>query len=404
MTAELGGQTGLCDPDETTAAFIRTAGAEPGDVAHWQSDADAVPSERHRFDASALTPQVAAPHSPANAAPVADHGTVKIDVAHIGACTGAKLVDLRMAASVLKGRKVDPGVSLLVAPASRRDQEAAAAEGTLQILIDAGATLLPNACGMCAGYNGTLAENVTCISSIARNFKGRMGTRERQHLSRLALHGRRLRRARAHHRSARDAVMSAQFGRAFVYGDGINTDMLAPGIYMKHPIATIAQHCLESVDPDFARTVRPGDVVVAGQGFGIGSSREQAAEALKHLGVAAVLARSYGGIFYRNALNFGLPVLVCAEVDQIGTGDLVQRRCRQRRRPQQDPRRHACRHAAPAIPAGHDRGRRPRAASRKALRRQARRSHRLSHASFRRSPGAWPDASPTRREMLCFQR
>jgi 3-isopropylmalate/(R)-2-methylmalate dehydratase small subunit len=113
------------------------------------------------------------------------------------------------------------------------------------------------------------------------------------------------------------------YGRAFVYGDGINTDMLAPGIYMKHPIATIATHCLESVDKDFAGTVKPGDIVVAGQGFGIGSSREQAAEALKHLGVAAVLAKSYGGIFYRNALNFGLPVLVCAEVGQIGTGDLV---------------------------------------------------------------------------------
>ena len=176
MTAELGGQTGLCDPDETTASFIRAAGAEPGDVARWQSDADAVPAERHRFDAAALTPQVAAPHSPANAAPVADHGAVKIDVAHIGACTGAKLVDLRMAASVLKGRKVDPGVSLLVAPASRRDQDAAAADGTLQTLIDAGATLLPNACGMCAGYDGTLQDNVTCISSIARNFKGRMGS------------------------------------------------------------------------------------------------------------------------------------------------------------------------------------------------------------------------------------
>ena len=117
--------------------------------------------------------------------------------------------------------------------------------------------------------------------------------------------------------------MSAAYGRAFVYGDGINTDMLAPGIYMKHPIATIAQHCLESVDPEFARTVKPGDVVVAGQGFGIGSSREQAAEALKHLGVAAVLAKSYGGIFYRNALNFGLPVLVFGDVDQIGSGDLV---------------------------------------------------------------------------------
>ena len=176
MTTELGGQTGLCDPDETTAAFIRAAGAEPGDIALWQPDPDAKASERHRFDANSLSPQVAAPHSPANAAPVADHGAVRIDVAHIGACTGAKLADLRMAAAVLKGRKVDPNVSLLVAPASRRDQEAAAQDGTLQIIVDAGAKLLPNACGMCAGYNGTLAENVTCISSIARNFKGRMGT------------------------------------------------------------------------------------------------------------------------------------------------------------------------------------------------------------------------------------
>jgi 3-isopropylmalate/(R)-2-methylmalate dehydratase small subunit len=118
--------------------------------------------------------------------------------------------------------------------------------------------------------------------------------------------------------------MSApQYGRAFVFGDSVNTDALAPGSYMKHPIATIASHCLESVDPSFARAVRPGDVVVAGKGFGIGSSREQAAEALKHLGVAAVLARSFGGIFYRNALNLGLPVLVCEDVERISAGDLI---------------------------------------------------------------------------------
>jgi 3-isopropylmalate/(R)-2-methylmalate dehydratase large subunit len=175
MTAELGGQTGLVDPDETTAAFILAAGADPGDIACWQSDADAKPAEHHRFDAAALAPQVAAPHSPANAAPVAEHASVPIDVAHVGACTGAKLVDLRMAAQVLKGRRVHPGVSLLIAPASRREQEAARQEGTLQILLDAGAKLLPNACGMCAGYGGSLNEDVTCISSIARNFRGRMG-------------------------------------------------------------------------------------------------------------------------------------------------------------------------------------------------------------------------------------
>ena len=119
-------------------------------------------------------------------------------------------------------------------------------------------------------------------------------------------------------------TMPIAYGRAFVFGDGIDTDVLAPGLYMKYPIATIAQHCLESIDPNFVKAVRPGDVVVAGKSFGIGSSREQAAEALKHLGVAAVLARSFGGIFYRNALNLGLPVLVCDAVGQMGAGDLVQ--------------------------------------------------------------------------------
>jgi 3-isopropylmalate/(R)-2-methylmalate dehydratase large subunit len=175
MTAELGGQTGLIAPDTVTADYVRRAGADPGDIGRWRGDPDARLAEHHRFDAGGLEPQVAAPHSPANAAPVSAYEPTAIDVAYVGACTGAKLVDLRMAASVLKGRRVASGVKLLVAPASRRDQDAAAADGTLGILTEAGADLLPNACGICAGYGGTLGEGVTCISSTARNFKGRMG-------------------------------------------------------------------------------------------------------------------------------------------------------------------------------------------------------------------------------------
>jgi 3-isopropylmalate/(R)-2-methylmalate dehydratase large subunit len=176
MAAELGAQTGLIEADATTAAFLRAAGVASSDATHWRGDDDAQPAEHHVFDASALAPQVAAPHSPANAAAVDAHAGVRIDVAYIGACTGAKLEDLRMAAVVLRGRKVAPGVELLVAPASLRDQEAARADGTLAALTDAGAHLLPNACGICAGYGDTrFGENVTAISSTARNFKGRMG-------------------------------------------------------------------------------------------------------------------------------------------------------------------------------------------------------------------------------------
>jgi 3-isopropylmalate/(R)-2-methylmalate dehydratase large subunit len=128
----------------------------------------------HRFDAGELAPKVAAPHSPANTRPVTDFADVKPQLAYIGACTGAKLEDLRMAAKVLKGNKAR--IRLLVAPASLRDQQAAEREGTLQILLDAGAELLPNACGICAGYGEhLLPENMVAISSTARNFKGRMG-------------------------------------------------------------------------------------------------------------------------------------------------------------------------------------------------------------------------------------
>jgi 3-isopropylmalate/(R)-2-methylmalate dehydratase large subunit len=175
MTAELGGQTGLVAPDETTRRYLAAAGAGDVDIEPWHSDPAAPLRARHAFAAAELAPQVAAPHSPANARPVTEFADAAIDVAYIGACTGAKLEDLRMAARVLKGRKVAAGVALLVAPASRRDQDAARAEGTLGALEQAGARLLPNACGFCAGYGGGFAPQARVVSTTARNFKGRMG-------------------------------------------------------------------------------------------------------------------------------------------------------------------------------------------------------------------------------------
>jgi 3-isopropylmalate/(R)-2-methylmalate dehydratase small subunit len=112
-------------------------------------------------------------------------------------------------------------------------------------------------------------------------------------------------------------------GRAWVFGDNIDTDQLAPGLYMKRPIEEIARHCLEAADPQFADAVGQGDIVVGGRNFGMGSSREQAAQALRHLGVGAVLAPSFGGIFYRNALNLGLLALVCPEAGKIAAGDRI---------------------------------------------------------------------------------
>lgn len=110
-------------------------------------------------------------------------------------------------------------------------------------------------------------------------------------------------------------------GRIFLLGDDIDTDQLAPGQYMRGGIEAIAAHCLEATRPDFAQAVQPGDIVVAGRNFGAGSSREQAAEALLHLHVAGVVALSFAGIFYRNAVNLGLPVLIAPALDGVADGD-----------------------------------------------------------------------------------
>lgn len=105
-------------------------------------------------------------------------------------------------------------------------------------------------------------------------------------------------------------TMAGEAGRCWVFGDDINTDYLAPGKYMKFGIDVIARHCLEDVEPRFAAEVQPGDIVLAGRNFGAGSSREQAVEVLRHLGVRCVVARSFAGLFYRNGFNLGLPLLL----------------------------------------------------------------------------------------------
>ncbi|MGD9634474.1 MAG: 3-isopropylmalate dehydratase large subunit [Pirellulales bacterium] len=177
MSAELGAQVGLVEPDETTADYLLQAGVPAGeiDLATWYSDEDAEFEER-RFDATTLEPQIAAPHSPANVSGISAHAGEPIDVAYVGACTGAKIEDLRAVARVLRNHRVAPGVRLLLAPASLQDQATAASEGVLQQILDAGAELLPTACGACAGYGGTLGDEVSVISTTARNFRGRMGS------------------------------------------------------------------------------------------------------------------------------------------------------------------------------------------------------------------------------------
>ena len=116
-------------------------------------------------------------------------------------------------------------------------------------------------------------------------------------------------------------------GRVWKYGDDVNTDVLFPGRYtytVRDP-KEMAKHALEDLDPDFAKNVQPGDIVVGGKNFGCGSSREQAAFALKYAGVTAVIARSFARLYYRNAVNAGLVAIVSGEiVDAVNSGDVIE--------------------------------------------------------------------------------
>jgi 3-isopropylmalate/(R)-2-methylmalate dehydratase large subunit len=177
MSAEMGAQVGLIAPDEVTQDWLVKNGVSKDDIhlGHWHTDEDAQ-AVVHRFNAANLAPQVAAPHSPANTHAASEFQNVAVQVAYIGACTGAKLDDLRAAAQVFKGKRIAQGVRLMVAPASLTDQSQAEQEGVMSVLRDAGAEVLPTACGACSGYGGSIPDGANVIATTARNFKGRMGS------------------------------------------------------------------------------------------------------------------------------------------------------------------------------------------------------------------------------------
>ncbi|OUM90417.1 MAG: 3-isopropylmalate dehydratase large subunit [Bacillus thermozeamaize] len=174
MAIEMGAKAGMIEPDDIVYEYLRERGVE--DYQPVFADPDAKYEQSLRFKADELEPMVALPHSPDNVKSVTEVDPVKVDQAYIGACTGAKYEDLKMAASVLKGRRVADGVRLLVAPASAEVIRRATRDGILQTLIESGAILLPTGCGACAGLGmGVLAPGEVSISSTNRNFPGRMG-------------------------------------------------------------------------------------------------------------------------------------------------------------------------------------------------------------------------------------
>lgn len=179
MVIEMGAKNGFIEPDEKTISYIDGLAKSNFEVV--KPDEDASYERVLKYSLSELEPMIAKPHNVDNVSPVKDTSGVRIDQALIGTCTNGRLDDLRIAASILRGKKIAKGVRLIVIPASWRVYKEALKEGIVEILVDSGAVIAPPGCGPCMGNHlGILAPGEVCISTANRNFKGRMGNPESQ--------------------------------------------------------------------------------------------------------------------------------------------------------------------------------------------------------------------------------
>jgi len=175
MAIEAGAKAGIFGVDNKTQLYVKSRAKRPYLV--YEPDEDAEYSQVIEYDVSRLEPQVALPHSPANTRPVSQVGDIEINQAVIGSCTNGRLEDLRIAAQILKGKKVHPGVRCIIIPGSQQVYLDALLEGLIKIFITAGAAVSTPTCGPClGGHMGVLAAGERCISTTNRNFVGRMGS------------------------------------------------------------------------------------------------------------------------------------------------------------------------------------------------------------------------------------
>jgi 3-isopropylmalate/(R)-2-methylmalate dehydratase large subunit len=175
MVVEVGAKAGLVAPDKITLAYLRKH-SRSEDFESSVSDPDADYEAERRFDLTDLEPQIACPHSVDNVKPVSEVGSVEINQVFLGSCTNGSIEDLQIAAKIIKGKKMNKGVRMIVIPASRDVYIQAAQQGLLQVFAEAGCTICNPTCGPCIGSHlGVLAPGETCLSTANRNFKGRMG-------------------------------------------------------------------------------------------------------------------------------------------------------------------------------------------------------------------------------------
>jgi 3-isopropylmalate/(R)-2-methylmalate dehydratase large subunit len=307
--------------------------------------------KEYEIDLNGLYPLAACPHHVDNVKSIAEIKGIRIGQALIGTCTNGRIEDLRIAASILKNRKAAEGVQLLVTPASREIYLQAIKEGLIETLVEAGANILTPSCGPCLGTGqGIPPDGINIISTANRNFLGRMGNPKSSiylaspaTVATSAIYGEIA--APEGSPSGRSFPFHAKQSSTLTVGagdnrynkgvwnyrdaDNLNTDQMFAG-NLTYEISSnepekIAPHLLKGFDEQFALKVNQGDILICGENFGCGSSREHPAVGLVFAGIKAVLAKSVSRIFFRSAINQGLPILVIPEaVDAYSPGDRVE--------------------------------------------------------------------------------
>jgi aconitate hydratase len=377
MGAELGATTSIFPSDRRTRAYLKRQGREAAFSAQ-QADADATYDEHVSVDLGQVEPLIACPDSPDNVCPVRRVAGTAVDQVAVGSCTNSSYADLMAVAEILKGRKVHPRVNLVVSPGSKQVYHMIARNGALADLIAAGARILESACGPCAGMGQVPASGGVSIRSFNRNFPGRSGgTDNRVYLASPAVCAasaiageitdprdlgtpRRFRLPTRYivddsgilppaHDPAqvqirrgpnikplptRGPLVDPIVGEVLIkLGDNISTDTILPAgaqvLPLRSNIPAIAEFVFHYPDPTFVGRAKAkgGGVIVAGQNYGQGSSREHAAMCPMYLGVKAILAKSFARIHHDNLINFGvLPLTFAheADYDAIELGDELE--------------------------------------------------------------------------------
>jgi aconitate hydratase len=374
MGAELGATTSIFPSDNVTRSWLKAQGRAQ-DFRRLTADRSAEYDEVVRLDLSAVEPMVALPHSPDNVVPVREAAGTPVDQICIGSCTNSSFCDLALTAALLKGRTVHPRVSLTISPGSRQALEMAAARSSVAAMVCAGARVLEAGCGPCIGMGQAPASGGVTLRTFNRNFEGRTGTPDAHcylcspptavasALAGCITDPRTLGCPPAVRAPVRFEVDDAGFvfapadgssveilrgpnikpiprrgplaeelaGEVLLkLGDNVTTDHIMPAgamlLSLRSNIPALSEHVFEAVDPSFARRAQEagGGFVVAGENYGQGSSREHAALAPMHLGLKAVIAKSFARIHRANLINFGIPPLVPvdpADCERISQGD-----------------------------------------------------------------------------------